>query len=210
MMYSTEKFWDNIAQKGAGQDVRISDSLMEVVKNIRKYLSKDHKILDFACGSGTLCAELADRVENIVAIDISSVMLENAKKKAELYNINNISFQHKSIFDESFKHETFDGIMAFNVLHLLENADEVLRRIHQLLKPGGYFISKTPCIAEKTLLNWMLPFIQKIKKVPFIKRFKMDELESFVIQNGFEKAESKIINHKSASYYLVTFKNNAV
>ena len=45
-------------------------------------------------------------------------------------------------------------ILAFNVLHLLEDVTEVIQRIDQLLKKGGYFVALTPSIAERKILNF--------------------------------------------------------
>ena len=41
-----------------------------------------------------------------------------------------------------------DAVTAYNVLLYMKNQDEVLRRIHKLLKPGGIFISATDCLAR--------------------------------------------------------------
>lgn len=47
---------------------------------------------------------------------------------------------------------TFDVVLGFNVLHLVAVRDAVLQNVCRLLKPGGLFISKTPCLAQMGLL----------------------------------------------------------
>ena len=44
-------------------------------------------------------------------------MLAFATQQAEENSIANIKYMQTSIFDERFKDETFDAILAFNVLH---------------------------------------------------------------------------------------------
>lgn len=57
---------------------------------------------------------------------------------AEKRKITNSYFTHAAIFDERLKTEFFDAILAFNVLHLVEDTPQVLARINRLLKPGGF------------------------------------------------------------------------
>jgi 2-polyprenyl-3-methyl-5-hydroxy-6-metoxy-1,4-benzoquinol methylase len=47
-------------------------------------------------------------------------------------------------------------ILAFHVLHLLEDTQEVVQRMHELLKPGGLFVSATACMGEKSFLGMFL------------------------------------------------------
>jgi ubiquinone/menaquinone biosynthesis C-methylase UbiE len=105
--------------------------------------------LDFACGTGITTVKLANNVKQISAIDISSDMIDIAKKKTETHNISNISFTICNIMNDSIKDNSFDVVLAFNILYFLENIDEVLERIGQTLKCGGLFISVTDCLGEK-------------------------------------------------------------
>ena len=41
-----------------------------------------------------------------------------------------------------------DTVLAFHLLHLLPDLDTALPAILAALKPGGRFISKTPCLRE--------------------------------------------------------------
>jgi 2-polyprenyl-3-methyl-5-hydroxy-6-metoxy-1,4-benzoquinol methylase len=99
--------------------------------------------------TGTKAFEIAGDVKEIYGIDISSKMVEIAKRKATKHKIGNIDFIHATILDERLKKETFDAILTFNVLHLLENYQQAMQRITELLKPEGIFISITPCLAEE-------------------------------------------------------------
>jgi hypothetical protein len=47
-------------------------------------------------------------------------MVEISKSKASKCKIQNIEFGHSTIFDERFKHGSFDAIIALNIFHLLE------------------------------------------------------------------------------------------
>ena len=52
------------------------------------------------------------------------------------------------------------AVAAYNVLLYMKNQDEVLKKIHDLLKPGGIFISATDCLAR----NFSLASAEKFWK----------------------------------------------
>ena len=57
-----------------------------------------------------------------------------AKEKAVEHKTENVYFAKSIIFDERHKKGSFDAIMAFNILHLLDNPDKAIKRINDLLK----------------------------------------------------------------------------
>jgi len=124
-------------------------------------------------------------VKEIHAIDISYKMIEIAEEKAAISKIENVNFMQTDISDKRFKKESFDVILAFNMLHTLSNPQNVLRRIFELLKPKGLFISVTPCLGEKmsffiTIQILLVQILCKIGIIPIpIRRLKSSELDVF-------------------------------
>ncbi|MBU6142090.1 methyltransferase domain-containing protein [Patescibacteria group bacterium] len=112
-----------------------------VVDNLKKYLNKnpnDIKILDFGCGSGLFVEELAGIGYDPYGIDISSEAIAFGRSRG-IKNIKTIS-SHKVEFDNN----TFDAILALDVLEHLENEDWAIKEIERVLKPGGFFIIMVP------------------------------------------------------------------
>ena len=70
------------------------------------------------------------------------------KEKAAKAGKTNIHFIKKDLMELGEKAGSFDAVTAYNVLLYMKNQDQVLRRIHKLLKPGGIFISATDCLAR--------------------------------------------------------------
>ncbi len=112
-------------------------------------------------------------------------MIEIAEEKAAISKIENVNFMQTDISDKRFKKESFDVILAFNMLHTLSNPQNVLRRIFELLKPKGLFISVTPCLGEKmsffiTIQILLVQILCKIGIIPIpIRRLKSSELDVF-------------------------------
>jgi 2-polyprenyl-3-methyl-5-hydroxy-6-metoxy-1,4-benzoquinol methylase len=119
-------------------------------------------------------------------------MIEIAKKKADRRKIENIDYVHSTIFDERYKRGSFDVVLVFYILHLLEDTHEVIQRINELLKPGGLIISATPCMGEKKIfLSTLLLLVSKIGLVPDMRSFKISELEDLIANGNFEIIETK-------------------
>ena len=85
----------------------------------------------------------------------------------------------------------------------------VLKRINELLKPGGLIISSTPCLGEKkTLLTSLLLLLTKIKIIPHVNFYKTSEFESSIANANFQIIESADKFQGSYSYFIVAKKNN--
>ena len=177
-MNKSERFWDRISKnydKQANNDKTYKKTL-EITK---KHLKSSDIVLDYACATGLYSIELAGNVKEIHGIDISSKMIETAKRKAG----KNVNFAKATIF-EKYKKETFNVILAFNILHLLKDTQKVMQRINELLKPGGLFISATPCLGEKySFLSIFLVLLRKIRILPYIRNFKVSELKELISVN---------------------------
>jgi 2-polyprenyl-3-methyl-5-hydroxy-6-metoxy-1,4-benzoquinol methylase len=208
-MANPEKFWDFLSKNFDQNEGNPAER--EDIKITKKYLHPSDVVLDYACGTGTLSIEIADQVKEIRAVDISSKMLAAAERKATERKIENIYFEHTTIFDERYPKESFDAVMAFNILHLLENAQQAVQRINELLKPGGFFISNTPCLGEKrSLLNSLLSPLfmvpSKMGIIPYVKVFKISELEDILARGNFQMVETKKFVGGISEYFIVTRK----
>ncbi|WP_213291249.1 methyltransferase domain-containing protein, partial [Bradyrhizobium sp. sGM-13] len=75
-----------------------------------------------------------------------------------------------------------------NYLHLVRNVPDTLRSIHVLLKPGGLFISKTPCLGDMNPLIRLvlLPAMQLIGKAPHVSSLGASELKRLIVGAGFD------------------------
>lgn len=201
-MYKDEKFWDRIASKF--DRIEKSDISYKIfIEKTREYIKADDTILDFGCGTGLICNEIAENVGIIHAIDISTKMIEISKNKASERKIQNIDFERTTIFDEKFKVGSFDAIIAFNIFHLLEEPQKYFQRINQILKPGGLIISSTPCMSEALLLNSVLKLFSLIGMTPKLNSFTSSEMEHLLLNESFKTIEFNRIKPKSPIYICI-------
>jgi 2-polyprenyl-3-methyl-5-hydroxy-6-metoxy-1,4-benzoquinol methylase len=206
-MNRMERFWDKQANEYDKNESKFEQTYHKTVANTKQYLKNNDIVLDYACGTGITTNEIAGYVKEIHAIDISAKMIEVAKRKAGERNIENINYEQATIFDERFKNESFNVILAFNILHLLEDTQEVLRRINELLKPGGLFISATACLGEKkSFFSILISLLSKIGIVPYTRNLTFSELKDLVTNGDFKIIETENISHSPPNYFIVAKK----
>jgi len=206
-MNRAEKFWDKTAKKYSKSDVKDKEGYNKTLDDTRKFLQKQAAVLEIGCGTGTTALHLAGCVNAMTATDISSNMIVIAKEKANDQKIQNVNFVQSTIFDEKLKRESYDVILAFNLVHLLEDTECVMKRISELLRPGGLFISKTSCLSEKSRL-WpiLASVIAKVMRIGPIKSFTIEELREFMTNEGFEIVDTHIYFPKPPRLFTVAKK----
>jgi 2-polyprenyl-3-methyl-5-hydroxy-6-metoxy-1,4-benzoquinol methylase len=211
-MNKAEEFWDKIAELYEKKEARFEKIHLETIENTKKFLETSNVVLDYGCATGSKAFGLSGHVKNILGIDISSKMIERAKRKAAEGKVENVDFLHTTIFDEILRKESFDVVLAFNILHALKEKRQAVERIAQLLRPGGLFISTTPCLKEKMdFLNYLqfsfYFFLIKLGILPnIISRFKIPDLEDIVKTKEFAIIKTEKLYHQGMSYFIVAKK----
>lgn len=184
------RFWDRIARKYAADAIADPAGYERTLERTRHYLKAGDAVLEVGCGTGTTALKLAPSVARVVATDISSEMIAIAREKVAAEGCANVAFEVARADAANTPDATFDVTLGFNVLHLVEARDAALRNLYRVLKPGGLFISKTPCLAQMGLpVRLVVPVMQAIGKAPFVAFFSDAELEREIIAANFEIVE---------------------
>jgi ubiquinone/menaquinone biosynthesis C-methylase UbiE len=99
---------------------------------------KGLRLLDAGCGTGASTAALLEAAPHaeIIAVDASAGMLEQAKAKSWPASVRFVHSPIESIADAGVE-GPFDGILAAYLLRNLDDPDAQLRRFAGLLRPGA-------------------------------------------------------------------------
>ena len=100
--------------------------------------------LDLGCGDGCITVPTAKNGTKIIAADISNKMLQTLKAKALHNNISleNVTLCRMNALNLNIADNTATCAISNSVLHLISRPEKVIREIHRILKPGGYFVFK--------------------------------------------------------------------
>lgn len=108
---------------------KIMDSRAEglFVEPISGFIEDGSSVIDIGCGIGSLVLKLSDRCREVVGIDVSSKMIDYAKKRQMKKNYPNVEFHHlcASLLLEAFSDKFDYGVMS----QLLHETSEELRNI---------------------------------------------------------------------------------
>ena len=211
-MNKSEVFWNKASKNYDKTEERFEYIHKKARENTKKYLKDSYIVMDYGCGTGTASCEFSSQVKEIQGIDISSEMIRMAKEKAVVSKIDNIHFEKADLFEDKFQNESFDVILAFNMLHTVPNPQNVVYRTNDLLKPDGIFISVTPCLGQKMsfLVNLQIQLVRILCKfgvIPIsIRRIKSSDIDILLAKGEFEVIESEEIFKGASSYFVAAKK----
>lgn len=185
-MDSSVKFWDRIAARYSRQPIADEAAYEKKLQVTREYFRPDMALLEFGCGTGSTAIAHAPYVKHILAMDISSKMIEIAQAKADAGHIKNITFKCSAIDDFSAPDRTLDAVLGLNILHLLDNKEEVIAKVHKMLKPGGIFVTSTACLGDTMkFLKFVAPIGRFLGFLPLVRVFTTGELVTRLTDAGF-------------------------
>jgi SAM-dependent methyltransferase len=153
-------------------------------------------VIDIGCGIGSLALNLSPTCSRVVGIDVSSKMINYAKKRQMKKKHTNVAFHHlcASLLPETFS-EKFDyGVMG-QILHetseglrstILEGAKKVTNRL---------IISDYIAPLPKNAYGTMIKFVESIAGSEHNRNFKgwqsSGGLDSFIANHGLKVEEVK-------------------
>jgi len=156
-------------------------------------ISGNEEILDIGCGGGFNIQRLINKGAkgNITGFDIS----EECVKKARSVNKknSNVKIIQGSVDKMPFEDESFDLVTAFETIFFWPNTAENIKEVRRVTKAGGRFVIINNYGSDK--IDWE-------KKVPCMKRYKAEEIKSFMQEAGFQE----VTIAKKESYFCVTGK----
>lgn len=180
------RFWNRSAQKYARSPIKDQAGYERTILHTTRLLRRSDVVVELGCGTGTTALRLAPDVGSIVGTDISMDMIEIARGKAAAQGCANAEFRVLSAEEPPVGEGSADAVLAFNLLHLIYDRATAYRQVLSLLKPGGLFISKTPCLEEMSaLLRVAVPAMQLAGMAPSVSFFSGADLESEIEAAGF-------------------------
>ncbi len=104
---------------------------------LRQLPSHCQNALEIGCGTGTFARRLAERAEQVMAVDLSPEMIRIARERSAQFP--NIDFHLADVSEYSLPAKSFDCIATIATLHHLR-LEEMLLKIKAALKPGGVLL----------------------------------------------------------------------
>ena len=185
-MSRSKKFWDRIAKRYAKKPVGNEAAYQKKLAKTREHFRPGMEVLEIGCGTGSTAIAHAPYVGHIRATDISDKMIEIARGKAAAAGVRNVTFEALAVEDLDVASESVDAVLALSLLHLVEDREAVIARIHDMLRPGGIFVSNTVCLGDN--MKWFRfvgPVGRWLGVFPLVRIIARSELEASLESAGF-------------------------
>lgn len=97
------------------------------------------KVLEIGCGIGTDTMNFARHGASVTAVDLSEKSLEVARRRAEVFGLQNIRFHQGSAEElrNVLPPEPFDLIYSFGVIHHTPHPERVIAELAHFARPGS-------------------------------------------------------------------------
>ena len=147
-------------------------------------------VLECACGTGTITAAIAPACARVVATDFSEGMLKQARKK--LARFPHVVVEQADITDLRYADDSFDAVVAGNVIHLLPEPGDALKELKRVVRPGGTIIVPTYVIPKKRAHTMFLRLISRFG-VHFQEHFDPASYRAFFERMGYARVTYRVV-----------------
>ncbi|MFW2330966.1 MAG: class I SAM-dependent methyltransferase [Nitrospinota bacterium] len=123
------------------------------------------RVLDVGIGTG-LTLSLYPKMCEVIGIDLSIKMLDQAKKKVKQLEMENVTLIEMDACNLAFKDNSFDYAIATHIISVVPNPMKLMNEMRRVCKPDGklalvnHFISSNPIIGN--VEKRCDPFFRKI------------------------------------------------
>ena len=155
---------------------------------ITQYMPKCRLAVDVGCGTGDLIPDLLTKADNVIGVDRSSKMLEQAERNLSAYS-KKISLRLGDLEYLPLSNNEADFAIANMVLHHLSSPSDAIKEINRILKRRGKFIivdllkHSNELMREKYGDRWLGFEKEEIKKWLIKSNYHIIDSVKFEIKN---------------------------
>lgn len=202
--YQSDAELFNYFDEGRGATKEFDQRLREYIVRLCN-IRPGRKVLDIGSGSGWLAKALGNRQASVTSVDLSVKNLFRIKSQLSQ---NSTHFVFADVYRLPFKDQTFDVVVASEVLEHLNSPEQALREIHRVLVFGGRLVASTP---YKEIIQYYL-CIHCNKKTPanaHLHSFDEKKLRKLFHDPRFQELRFRKFGNKVLIflhlYYLLRF-----
>jgi ubiquinone/menaquinone biosynthesis C-methylase UbiE len=158
-------------------------------KMTREINPKNKSVLDVATGTGSLAIALSDQADKVTGIDLSSKMLDVARKKRSK---DNLSFLQMDAGKMNFQDNEFDIVTISLGLHDMPPGIRtcVLEEVKRVLKKDGKLYILEYDLPPNKFLGWCTSHLVNIYESKYYLEFINSDFVEYLNELGF-RVESK-------------------
>lgn len=127
-------FWDYCAPVYDFAEKTNKKAYKGMIEKVIDVIPNDASVLECATGTASIGIAVSKKASTVLATDTSSKMLNIAKRKAVKNQITNINFEIADIYHLNYADNSFDIVIASQVLHLLDEPQKAVDELKRVAK----------------------------------------------------------------------------
>ena len=159
-------------------------------RKVAEFIEETDEVLECACGTGAITVAIAAKCKRLLAADFAEGMLKRAAKKCRKFG--NVSFRQEDITDIKSDDNSFDKIVAGNVIHLLPDPEKALNELLRVVRNGGKVIIPTYINMSRKSSGIVVRFLEKLG-AGFKRQFDIDSYKKFFEEKGYNEVEYFVV-----------------
>jgi ubiquinone/menaquinone biosynthesis C-methylase UbiE len=202
------KFWDRFASHyDSFIKNTVENSYKTMLENIDSELNINQNVLEIGTGTGVISFSICSKVSSVVATDISMEMIRIANRKQKESAIKNIDFQVQDCYNLTFPDQSFDVVIASNLLHLLYEPEKPINEVKRVLKDNGIFIVPTFCVGENRKSTIISTVAGLFSGFRVVNKWSINEFQILLTNHGLNIVKTMTIDGRFPMAYVVTTKS---
>lgn len=184
-------FWDKVSGVyDLFENIYNKSVYQSTGESVAKYIKNTDRVLECACGTGAISVFIAPVCKELIVSDYSVGMLKQAKKK--LKNFDNIEYKMVDITDIEAEDNSFDVVVAGNVIHLLPDPQRAMNELTRVCKDGGRLVIPTYINGDEGTNKLAVKFLEKLG-ASFKCQFDAESYEKFFEDMGYENVTYEVV-----------------
>src|SRR5438067_1549190 len=150
-------------------------------------LTGEDRLLDLGCGTGWASRTAAGTVSDVVGVDISSEMLQQARSLAE--GMGSVRFASADAEDLPFADGRFTAVLCTNAFHHYPNPRRAVAEMKRVLSPGGRLVIGDAC--SDLLTARIADYALRRFEPGHVRLYRALELGAFLQESGLRPVRMK-------------------
>lgn len=197
---STEQFWQQEARTAIHS--LADDEKIAYLDEIQRHAPAG-RLLEIGCGSGVFLAAARDRGYDVTGYDGETTLAQAARDRLG----DRIVLSDRT-FSEEFEPQSFDIIVLFDLLGLFPEPTQILKELHQLLKPDGILLISTSVLDSPPPRLFRQAWVEFYKG--FFCFFNTQNIQNALFNAGFDRTlvqrHQRTTTPKKLSEYLAHYR----
>ena len=182
-------FWDRCAPVYDRFVRRDAAAYAQMIARMRPAV-RDRTVRELATGTGWIAKQLVCQARSVEATDASEAMIRTARLGNDSAKLH---FSVQDLFQLPYADESFDVVIAANVLHVIPQPERALREMGRVLRPDGCLIVPTFVHGENRLPEKLRAWAMGLAGFPLCSRWTHTAYLAFLQRCGWSVWSSTLL-----------------